>query len=350
MVLDYLSAKFAVQSNRLRRLVPISRQKGYSRNNDLLLGDHETARFAQLAGNFQIFEYNKPRWSYHYSAKTALFAGISDYRAPDLILDLIINNDQTLYQYISHNSVEIYTKAPEYQLSSGGRFWNFFDMGTGKSDAWAAPTNVIPTKGNELDRRDLLRISGDDRELRRNNTCMYKNFACGLNVELPRNLPTSCIERNGKWIFINYDSPRCPLKYNYYAAVRIQKRRFPQLIAKNYGSIELMPSRKMSFEKFRNTVLRNNAREIKYRKKNLYITVDGDRIVHYYKPPKLKHYPIESINDRKIKPEFSSWKFLIGNVMQSNGDGLIVIKNPKLNKKLILDYTAPLEPKRILIE
>jgi hypothetical protein len=349
LVLDYLSAKFAVQSSRLRRQVPISRQKGYSRRDEILPGDHETVRFAQLAGNFQIFQFNEPTWSYRYSAKTALFAGISDYRAPDMILDMIINTDQTMYQSISHNAFEMYTKTPEYVLSAGGRFWNYVDMGSGIADAWAYPTNVIPHKGNELKRSELLRIEGHKKEQRRNNTCMFKNFACGLNVKLPANLPASCIEKKGEWTFINYASKKCPLRYDYYAAVRIKKApRYARRYAKNFGSIELMPAKKMDYNEFKEKVLNNN-QTIRIKKLNTYTTAEGDVIEHYYKPRCLKRYPIIKINGKKILTKLSKWSFLKGNILNSNGNGLVIIKNPKLGSKLILDYRNPLKPTRTLV-
>src|SRR5690606_9696159 len=79
MVLDYLSAKFAVQSSQLRRSSPICRQEKYAKRTSLLSGDHLTAIFAQLAGNIEILNHNNPAGAGHlnYGSKSALFAGMS---------------------------------------------------------------------------------------------------------------------------------------------------------------------------------------------------------------------------------------------------------------------------------
>lgn len=354
MVLDYLSAKFAIQSSQLRRSPPICRQHEFSRITNLFNGDQMTAFFAQLAGNNDIFQYNNPKGSMSYGAPFAMFAGFGKYRPHDMILDLIIHNDQVLEQRVRHAGVESYYKHPKFLITAGGRYRNFFDAGTKKMDAWAYPTSIMSNTGNEIDRSQLLRFEGASKESKRNNMCQYKNFACGMNLKLPP-LPEGCLVEKGEWKFINYDSEQCPLKYGYFAAIRVKPYPRPGLfqhrVANDFGTIEVVDSQNLNFEQFMNSTMNSNQSLLTHKSGNVYHTLDGQLIEFNPGDNSLKTSPISKVNGKDLFPEkFSDWDFLSGNVMKSKGDGKIVITNPKVGMSIILDYRNPLAPKKEVIK
>ncbi|HXH74112.1 MAG TPA: hypothetical protein VNJ08_04060 [Bacteriovoracaceae bacterium] len=348
MVLDYLSAKFATQSSRLRRSAPISRQLEYSVQTNLLDGDHMTAFFAQIAGNTGIYKYNNPSGHITYANGTAFYAGVSSYRPDDLVLDMIINHDQVLEQRIRHNAVESYYRHPKFLVTAGGRYLNRMDAGMKKRDAWAYPTSIMSNTGNETDRTQLVRFDGANKNTKRNNMCQYKNFGCGMNLEIPT-LPQGCLVDKGEWKFINYNSDACPLKYGYFVALRVKAYPKPGLfrkrVARDFGTFEVVDAESVSFDQFMQLTMQNNQAALSHKSGNVYQTFEGKRIEFTPGSIGLSSSPITKVDG--VVP--FSQNFLSGNIMTSKGDGRIVINNPKLGKMLILDYRNPLNPeKRIL--
>src|SRR5260370_13944665 len=134
LVLDYISARYAVSSNSLRRNAPYRRRP--SHYSPWLLdhyADAQNARFTLLSGMFQINEEaiepdatqpgnNQPgddhrddrqpapkRLSAGYSEDINMLA-VSSYRAPDPILDLLMNPDhRSFFHRVHHDVVEMHS-------------------------------------------------------------------------------------------------------------------------------------------------------------------------------------------------------------------------------------------------
>lgn len=351
MVLDYLSAKFAVQSSRLRRYAPICRQHVYSKNTSVLQGDHLTSFFAMMTGNIDIYQYNDPKWHLTYAPKTALMAGLTNYRPPVVVMDMIIHHDQVLEQRVHHDGVESYYNHPKFLITAGGKYLNRFDGGMGKRDGWAYPTTVMPQRGGDLQREQLLRIDGSYREKYRNNMCHYKNFACGMNIRLPKDLPVGCIVKKGDWTFLNYNTTSCPLKYGYYAAILTLRYPKPPLLhkrfASNYGLFEIVDSSQTTFENFVSKTLKNNhGRKYTHFGRNYYTTFAGDEIEFNPGNADLNRWPIGRVNGRSvISSLYRNWNFLEGNILKAKGDGLVEFHNPKLGYKYVMDYRDYRQPR-----
>lgn len=348
MVLDFLSAKYGVQSSRLRRSAPICRQHETSVATGLLASDHMASMFAILAGNTDIYLANNPSGFITYAGGQAIHTGVTSYRPHALILDMIINNDQVLEQRVTHDGMESYYKHPKYLLTAGGRYLNRFDGNMKKRDGWAYPTSIMPSQGTELDRSQLIRFGGTYDESKRNNMCQFKNFACGMNFAGPSDLPAGCLIEKGEWKFFNYNSPACALKYGYYVAVHVKLYSKPgflqKRVASDYGTFEVVDADGVNFEEFMAKTMQNNTHLNQH--DGVYKTLDGNVIEFNPGHTDLKTNPISKVNG--VNP-FNESSFLSGNVMTASGDGKIVIKNPKLGLSMILDYRDAQNPvKRII--
>lgn len=345
MTLDYLTAKFATQSKDLRRYGPFRRQIRYLDTESLISGDRVVDWFAMAAGNFETI---KEAWNISTENPEAppenyfsFFAAIQSYRIPDLILDLIIEKKEPIFQKFGERDPEIYFSSPSFLLSSGGRHRNLLDPGDGQNDALGVPTVLIP-KNKDLVLSKLFHFLGDDRRFERNNTCVYKNFACGQNFKIPSHVPKSCssIEKNG-WIF--YDMQDCKVQYGFYLATKV-KGAF-DLKADNYGIIEVREASEISFKEFKDRILKNNrSLSMSELSDNVFYSSNGDRITYNfsYKNENL----IRKVNGKKQTHGFQFWKFAEGNVVNSKGNGLIEITYG--NNSLKLDARNSLQPLRTL--
>src|SRR5712692_204879 len=193
-VLDYISAKVAVSSNDARRSTPFRRKKGKddpdpSYNCPELIGQHcsdpQTAFYMMLAGVTEILPQvpEDPRdpqgnkvslapGSYAYEFQ---WAALSQYRIPDLILDLFVNPDhRNFYQFFHYCNTdcndELYFGSPSYLIAAGGHPTDYayradipfpISLITGshpgsKDDLGAAvPTVLMPT-GEGTSRVDMI--------------------------------------------------------------------------------------------------------------------------------------------------------------------------------------------------
>jgi len=385
MVLDYISAKFAVSSNFLRRSAPFRRRASHYATNLLdQRSDAQTNRFLLLTGMTQILGEVKPVLHAHQGARDDMqLLAASTYQAPDMILDLIMNQDHRhFYQRIRHEGVEIYSSERDFLISAGG-FW----MGSPYSVAGgedpddqgvAIPTTLMPT-GEGTDLQQFVRIDGagtvpaDDNgdgtvytvengnripQRNRVNTGVAPHFACGINpvipdAYLPQDKP-DCYRVVGPWTFLDHSSESCVGRrdYGFYAAVFRARTGNT-----SYGFFEARgrhESQGLSFEQFVETVqAQNSDRQFAYGAVNVYTTSTGRDIKFEFNPPGDNKYiwPILSTGDPNIDQTLDrglpSWPLAQGDVINSDGPGRITIDNPFLGKRLVLDHRDSLRPKRI---
>jgi hypothetical protein len=211
MVLDYISAHFAVSSDDLRRLVPFRRRDEGLKVNPLvgepgfmdvpLLEQHFGADpmapwFALLAGNTRGFEMPDPRkwdgntpvrnveWTIN-TAPEYVQGPFSDYRLPPSIHDLFVNDlhrrfFQRLHRFSRDepggqrncDNMEIYAASPSYLITAGGEPATYsipgfepFHIGFDESNRGVAmPTSFMPTglsagSGTTSDAKELIQLS-----------------------------------------------------------------------------------------------------------------------------------------------------------------------------------------------
>lgn len=335
MVLDYLAAKFAVQSSGLRRVAPFKRQREYRLRTEMFAGDAEAARYALLVGNFEDYAALERPYRPEYGAHFMAAAAASRYRVPDVIADLMISKDRLSYfQKFRHEGVEIYHSTPEFLISAGGIFVDRYDWGTGHNDGWAMPTTLMLHSSDAIDRRELLRIEGHKEKTRRNNTCVAKFFACGLNLVMPEALNARAQLIRGNWAF--YDLGEV------YVTVYRKKQK------EQFGFFEVYPKTgAQTFESYAREVLRRNGkRRYSLRGTSSFKTSKGDEIEFTVAPRSRSQWAIRRINGQAVETEFGRWKLAEGDIVNADGSGLVEISNPRLGAKLVLDWKNPKEPRR----
>jgi hypothetical protein len=316
MILDYLSAKAAVQSKGLRRLTPFRRQKIHRSPENLLEADNTMVWYSFHTGNSQYMTMDKDT---HINDYVYFMGAMDDYEVPALILDLFYKTPAPLFQKVKGRDVEIYFSSENFVLSAGGRHRKVFGYFTRDNDVWSMPTSIIPrTYGMKVS--DLFYLQGPDNFNKRVNLCVAPNFACGTNLHVPANIPADCKIEQGPWTF--YDLKNCSVKMGFYLAT----------YQKGESAFWEVREPTVDFKGFQTTVLKNNPAPEK-----TYITSDAHRIDFNWSQKSLitAYDGIESGN-----PE--NWPLATGDLMNSTGDGLINIQD-----KLILDGRNILEPKRI---
>ena len=152
-VLDYLSAKFAVSDNLLRRSVPYRRRPSHY-TTDLLAANSDALKndFMVLTGMTQILRDETPPYHARIGTETDMQEmAVSSYQPPPLIMDLIMNPDHRhFFERFKHDGVELYAGEPEFLISGGGIWTGGFvtALGGDKNDdqGLAVPTVLIPTQ------------------------------------------------------------------------------------------------------------------------------------------------------------------------------------------------------------
>lgn len=151
MVLDYVSARIAVSSNDLRRMVPFRRRNegqniAHSADGFMEVGlldwesgaDRMTQYFAVQAGNLRAFEHgtrlHRFPWGVGGDGQDLAIEVLSDYRLPRLIHDLFVNDaHRRFYQRlrrvdqapgvigrVAGGSGELNASSPSYLITAGG--------------------------------------------------------------------------------------------------------------------------------------------------------------------------------------------------------------------------------------
>ena len=254
MVLDYLSAHFAVSSNDLRRMLPFRRRnesdhgrnahnaQGFMTAGTLAWGDGADtmgATFAVLAGNLRAFEASS--WSIWDPGGDQVIDALSDYRIPPSIHDLFVNDLHRRFHQRLHRTVrgdddevggnrncdnmEIYAGSPSYLITAGGAPATYaidpYFLGAPRGDyvqqrGVAVTTSFMPTtySHQSVKADGLIQFSAFSdltNALYANygawNYGVAPDFACGHQMQLPEwvNLlrGTKSYVSDGHFTFIN---------------------------------------------------------------------------------------------------------------------------------------------------
>lgn len=391
MVLDYLSAKFAVGSNQGRRVVPFRRLTENANRTYLyeMAGgaDHQVGRFLVLAGLTGLIDVGDIGRQESRLQET-IYAAVSSYRLPAVILDLAIDKSTPYVQRIHHAGIEVYASSTGYLLSAGGIETGYANQvafsGRNVDRGAAVPTVLIPTAGI-LDRNDLIRFEGG--EAHDGNTCVTQGFACGLNPTIPA-LYDACRTDNGNWTFIN--TVKCALPgapdpegeagnpgpYLYIAlyseacnqfndsfcvtyaescseAEAAEPARFPYCTSQEqrFGFLEVKDAPQdpndaiAGFQDFMHGVLEHNPSVMSVGMIGSYLTTDGRRI--QFDPGRGQkasdEWAILAINGAVTEYEFDDWDLGEGDIIEADG-GRITIRNPHLGDEIHFDFSDRNQP------
>ena len=307
-VLDIASAKMAIGSNQGRRLVPYRRlmenlpryielntstnadgtRKFFNGLMDLESGsDHQIAAMLLYAGQTQ--QAPSGRVSYSAAAEMVYIAS-SRYRPPVAVVDLAVDKTHAYQQRFKHDGVEIYSSAPGYLLtaggirsgpsstieiagiSPGGSILGIIPLANNKDRGAAVPTTLMLTGGggrSSLER--FLHIAGrrdvldSDNATYDHNVCVWRGFACGINVRTPPDMQACFNHRPpgapGQWSF--FDTDACP---GFGGGPRVMIARYLETChgdqtgdcVDNVGLFEAVSDPGVSFDQFQQTVVQNN--------------------------------------------------------------------------------------------
>jgi hypothetical protein len=366
MVLDYLMAKVAVSSNDSRRYVTYRRKVSYNDPNFLARHYDPQIPFSMaFAGTTDMLVGQSKRELLGNYAWEAWWAGLSDYRVPDSILDLMVNRPHRTFFQRFHTAYadEAYAGSPSYLISSGGHYATFAYTiaGKGSHDDIGLPlaTTLMPT-GQFTTATDFIQFAGAGANEDRSNMGVAKDFACGLFPIIPQAYKAAAVSvddkgqrspgnlKAGPWTFINqslpggahlagrrvgvYPSSAGSFHPGYYVAVyRNDVGQFGFMEAYDTA---LRPG--LSFEAFITGVLKNNAKT-SFRKtgRNTYVMTGGRKIEFSLAPNSVVHLPAE-------KPFFVKGDILNG----AEGSGHITIDNPLMRRHVVLDFRDWKAPKR----
>jgi hypothetical protein len=245
MVLQFSMAKFAIGSNRGRRLVPYRRHMDWLDKRSLVSlfdnvenGDHLIPMMMFFTGQTQHLHNNSvPLGEFgHMIYYASGMMGPNPLRPDNIIMEAAIEKSRRYEQRINHAGAEIYSGGDGWLVSAGGietgpaysfivpvdliikKLYKDDDLGA----AWPTTLFLASSAVKELfweDQKplqDFIRIEG--LKLARDapaatfegNLCVGQGFACGFNLELPPPFDGSlqgCGDVRGSWTF--FDTDKC---------------------------------------------------------------------------------------------------------------------------------------------
>jgi hypothetical protein len=399
IILDYSMVKFAISSNRLRRVGPFRREAKYvndaTHHNDLFLdphGDPLTAFFHCYTGPTDR-DRNPISWYPDVHTFNAVIGGLGSYRPPPAVYILALEEWGKSDQHVFHHGkrpqlheadvdpeggVEIYSHSPSYLLTAGGiqlnsGYGSMFDHFTDcRECSMPQSTTLMFTRAfdvkdrPELDLKfgDLIRFDRWPLELAPSNTAVHRGFACGANFEVPGkwlNLTGASWEDN--WLFLNLNGPLPdygPLGL-YVAAYRTDvdpadaerledmydagpPNSFGLLYAIEADTEDPDTGATLSFTAFKDKIRTGNTYPdpLKWNDRYTFRTIDNHSYGFWLRPDSHKYMPriFEVDGQPMFQMGFTSLPLADGPYLRTPGghDGRIEISHPGCETPLVLDY------------
>ncbi len=377
MLLEYGTMKFAVGSNQGRRSVPIRRRMesitGVTPIMELAeVDDYQVAQMLVLAGQTQQLPGGYVSIQ---GIGDMVYIASSSFRPDVSILDLAIRKTAPYYQQLSHsNVIEIYSGAASYVITAGGiegpAAYPFLEAGVslpGGGDfnpfisdvdrGAAVPSSLILGAGNgDIDRKAFLRFEGNYKDFGsaqssdhpnwrnatyEHNTCVWKGFACGMNLVIPSTAGCT-FEAQAGWTFIN--SANCAAGApNFYVAIRretcstdgddsCQVTPGNGALGPTKGIFEIVDSPQDDFTIFKNKVTSQNAEPFDNfgtATTGTYHSYSGHTIkfdceAHQHDSDKWGITQVDGVD----QPGLGKWPFASGDIIDGAGDGKLRFTNP----------------------
>ncbi len=378
-VLDYLSAKMAVASSSDRRLAPFRRRAEYKNTEadfDWLIYrdkiDYNTKRFALfsdpsiLPGDGGCPGADSKAVCDGLLASSwieLLIAGAGTYRVPDMLYPIahvaptevvtsvtgIPAGPLRFLQWFHHAGAEAYYHGPGFLISAGGVKTKlaYYMQGQGDDEqdvGVVVPTVLMPygwgAKWDQFIRFEAAPGRNGDNNP---NLCVTYNFACGVEMKIPAvyTATPGCSTTQGKWTFI--DMSCVPeIKQPFYVAAYMDDcpagSGCRNQGATNFGFFETYEKRKdengrdVSLAAFQSHVIARNGSK----------TFAADSPNGYdFEVGKANFTPTAGRIDGD---PFSGWRLAQGDIVNANGDGCVILRNPQLEVTRILsltDYNTP---------
>lgn len=349
IVLDYLDAVMAVQSQGLRRFSPFRRQEKYSGTVLAYAGDAEAARLSVMVGNYDYLR--ELHWQLPYGHDFALAASVARHRVQPLIADLLTRRERTpTLDVLRHDNLEILARSTNYLISAGGHYDAHFKFGSKEQHGWARPTVLLPAAEASNSLENMLRFTGANNRKERQNICVDYGFACGINLQIPEAMIACAVHEQG-FSFFDFTMASCPYDYGYYVALWQSPctSKACRRLGKNYGFFEVRDASEVSFADFKGQVLAfNQDRTFAFEGRSIYTKSDGVRL-GFAMNPDPGQAAVFARAGRSWSRAYASWPLARGDILNSLAPGVISVRNPWLGQKLILDFSHIGLPQRHLV-
>jgi hypothetical protein len=390
ILLDYAMVKFAVSSNRQRRICPFRRLKEHTNRPDNqhneLLGPQGEGKdavigfFLMYAGptdaNGNPTNRLPAGWAFE-----ALIAGLATYRPPLAAYILGMKRDIPAFQHRFYHGkrppieaegqaeggVEIYYSSPSFLLTAGGMYLNSGYAGEiaekivgYKQAAIAQSTTLLPTRA-DVKFVDLIRFDPYPDEPRAVNTGVHQGFACGINLRVPdRWLVLSGTSWEGNWLFLNLNREMPGTKpLGFYVVVyrtpvaSAEIDPAPESLGLLYA-MEASQEGVLSFEEFKNlTLARNTALPLTLNIAGTYDfhSAENKHFRFFYRQINTSKYApqVFLLSEENPITDFTSLPLIEGPYLKapSDHDGYIEIRYPGCETTpLVLDFSNPENPDR----
>jgi hypothetical protein len=363
------------------------------------LGDNDLSQGLLFNGQTQQLPFGSFSLG---AAANLVSAASSSFQPESLITDLAIQKSVPYLQKIHHGigrgvqgpaGVEIYSSSASGLITAGGieagHAYPVLGIGNpfGPDDLGAGvPTTVMFTGNSGAVMRDVLqsrqrlnsfisfrgtRIVHNGSEGFSDNLCVWRNFACGTNVYVPPDISLCLLSDSNmqdfvprqhlgpNWYF--FDSELCfgyqdvPTKF-YVVLYMIcpQDMCSPDMTNAGAGFLEVIDNPTVSIADFAIQVVQNNPRSElgnlgqgcltsggacngRYHTMNSPMSHTLDLSLRGHQDDSEKT-GINYIDGMPVK-NLDDWNFAEGDIINSQGDGVITITNPRLGTQIILDFS-----------
>jgi hypothetical protein len=155
---------------------------------------------------------------------------------------------------------------------------------------------------------------------------------------------------DNRWIFVD-ETDRCgaPQRKGFSVAVFTPRNLWSnptQWI--NFGFLEVAEQRDIDFPTFQKVTLANNGNRVyaAFSTANTYVTHDG-RTIKFVPVHDSSQWGILSVSNMSVPTSVDAWHLAQGDIINADGSGCVIIKNPWLQKALVLDMRDATTPRRV---
>jgi hypothetical protein len=240
--------------------------------------------------------------------------------------------------------------------------WGRFDAPSGiidggQTDVQSDSANATTTSGRlDLPSAGLggglgtytVQVEGCDSRPFQSSRCNQR-WSSPIKLDLPFN--NACARVLGKWIFID-STLACMARpadgkglnnRGFYVATYSDSASRLGL----FEAVDFVDHSLMTLETFQMITIQHNGLDPNYTLNgdNTYITVDGGHI-HFAPNHDIGNWGITSTDIVDTPTDENKWRLAKGDVVDADGSGCVIIKNPTMHKALVLNARNPLAPNR----
>jgi hypothetical protein len=440
MLLDFSAAKYALGSSEARRQVPFRRHfaltdcldgggckdlddslQGNTTYADMFddfyqMGDSEISEGLLFYGQTQQLPLDGsrsfrqlPRDSFTDPVSDALVAATAQYLPDPMIAEIAINKSNPYYERIHHAGYEVYSSSPAALISAGGiKAGHAMEATIAGIDVIGSTDNLgagVPTSimiHNDMyapTTRNLEAYFGPWRSLQKfvsfrgthemdggdgtftDNLCVWQNFACGTNLQIPNDMFSSAMPGGGpcwqmadareNWYFM--DSATC-LGYEFAphfvmvlylvcegprpGCLSLTRVPVPTDRTVTAGFIEIIDAPTASLDALKAAIRAANPLDANGDIPGLasgcvtggtcegkYSTFGASEFGNHLLTLQLRGHADDSNGtgvvavDGVSQPSIADWSLASGGILAFSGDGVITIKSPTVNATRILNFS-----------